>query len=84
MDNIASLFTIIHPPALSGIPMLASSNKHSIHFREFQFCIAPLWDQKKDSPILDFYYYTAHMYDILAPSSTIISPKISELFLTIT
>ncbi|WAR31817.1 hypothetical protein MAR_034359 [Mya arenaria] len=41
--------------------MLASSNKHSIHFREFQFCIAPLWDQKKDSPILDFYYYTAHI-----------------------
>ncbi|WAR31808.1 hypothetical protein MAR_034350 [Mya arenaria] len=50
MDNIASLFTIIHPPALSGIPMLASSNKHSIHFREFQF-----------SPILDFCYYTGHI-----------------------
>ncbi|WAR31804.1 hypothetical protein MAR_034346 [Mya arenaria] len=90
----ASLFTISQPPALSGIPMLASRNEHIIHIDwEQAFDTLPkipvvysLVVGSKDgfTDILDLSYYTGNTYDIVAPSSTIISPKISELFFSIT
>ncbi|WAR31807.1 hypothetical protein MAR_034349, partial [Mya arenaria] len=90
----ASLFTISQPPALSGSPMLTSRNKHLIHIDwEQAFDTLPeipvlyslvVGSKEGFTDILDISYYTGHTYDIVAPSSTLISPKISELFFTIT
>ncbi|WAR31701.1 hypothetical protein MAR_034243 [Mya arenaria] len=90
----ASLFTISQPPVLSGSPMLASRNEHLIHIDwEQAFDTLPeipvvfslvVGSKEGFTDILDISYYTGHTYDIVAPSSTLISPKISELFFTIT
>ncbi|WAR31796.1 hypothetical protein MAR_034338, partial [Mya arenaria] len=90
----ASLFTISQPPVLSGIPMLASRNEHIIHIDwEQAFETLPeipvvyslvVGSKEGFTDILDISYYTGHTYDIVAPSSTLISPKITELFFTIT
>ncbi|XP_052788827.1 uncharacterized protein LOC128223594 [Mya arenaria] len=90
----ASLITISQPPALSGTPMLISQKGNIIHIDwEQAFDTLPeipvvysLVVGSKDgfTDILDLSYYTGHTYDVVAPSYTIISPKISELFFTIT
>ncbi|XP_052790278.1 uncharacterized protein LOC128224473 isoform X2 [Mya arenaria] len=90
----ASLFIISQPPALSGIPMLVTRNEHIIHIDWGQaFDTLPeipvvyslvVGSKEEFTDVLDISYYTGHTYDIVAPSSTLISPNIKELFFTIT
>ncbi|WAQ98195.1 hypothetical protein MAR_022568, partial [Mya arenaria] len=88
----ASLFTISEPSALSGNPMLVSRNGHIIHIDwkpafftipDFPVVYSLIVGSRKGfTDILDINYYTGHTYDIAAPSSTLISPNITELFFT--
>ncbi|XP_052789886.1 uncharacterized protein LOC128224179 [Mya arenaria] len=90
----ASFFTISQPPALSGSPMFVTRNEHLIHIDwEQAFDTLPeipvvyslvVGSREGFTDILDIAYYSGHTYDIVAPSSTLISPKITELFFTIT
>ncbi|WAR31728.1 hypothetical protein MAR_034270 [Mya arenaria] len=89
----ASISIISQPPALSGSPILVTRNEHLIHIDWEQafdtlpeipvVCSLVVGSGEGFTDILDINYYTGHTYDIVAPSSTLISPKITELFFTI-